>query len=124
MTKAKSKHGDRFDYSKVEYVNVTTKVIIICKLHGEFEQTPHRHLRQKYCCKKCAGNYKYTTEEWIEVARKVHGDKYDYSKTKYINTRTEVCIICPKHGKFYQLPYSHIAGCACGKCGHESAAKS
>ena len=59
-------------------------------------------------CPKCSGKYKYTTKEWIDVAIKIHGDKYDYSKVEYINNHTKVCIICPDHGEFYMLPTSHI----------------
>lgn len=63
---------------------------------------------------------KTKTEIFIEKARKIHGDKYDYSKAEYINARTKTCIICPKHGEFWQIPYSHInRGCGCFKCGRE-----
>lgn len=58
-----------------------------------------------------------TTNEFIERARKVHDDKYDYSKVEYANSRTKVCIICPEHGAFLQLPYDHLKGRGCRKCG-------
>ena len=51
---------------------------------------------------------KLTTKEFIEKARKIHGDKYDYSKVNYITTDTKVCIICPDHGEFWQAPHNHI----------------
>lgn len=57
-----------------------------------------------------------TTNEFIEMAKKVHGDKYDYFKTEYTNSKTKVCIICPIHGEFYQLPYKHLSGQKCSKC--------
>ena len=60
---------------------------------------------------------KLSTEEWIQKAKKVHGDKYDYSKVKYYNAHTKVCIICPIHGEFWQTPASHLMGNACPKCG-------
>ena len=53
---------------------------------------------------------KFTTEEFIQRARKVHGDKYDYSKVEYVNNRTKVCIICPEHGEFWQAPTNHTDG--------------
>lgn len=62
-----------------------------------------------------------TTEEFIRRAREVHGDKYDYSKVVYVNNRTKVCIICPIHGEFWQIPFSHLQGRGCVKCA--SAAK-
>ena len=57
-----------------------------------------------------------TTEEFIERARKVHGDKYDYSKAEYVNSSTKVCIICPVHGEFWQTPHNHLKGNGCPKC--------
>ena len=64
---------------------------------------------------------KTKTEIFIEKARKIHGDKYDYSKAEYINAKTKICIICPKHGEFWQEPYSHVnLGCGCFKCGRET----
>ena len=115
IQKAKSVHGDKYDYSKVEYMGCKTKVCIICPEHGEFWQRPDVHLKE-FGCGKCSGKHKYTTEEYIQKAKEVHGDKYDYSKTEYINARTKVCIICPEHGEFWQKPYHHIRGVGCPKC--------
>ena len=115
---AREKHGDKYDYSKVEYMNNHTKVCIICPDHGEFWQTPHSHT-QGQGCPKCYGKYAPTTEEWITSAHEVHGEKYDYSKVKYVNNTTKVCIKCPKHGEFEQTPASHIKGAGCPKCGIE-----
>ena len=70
---------------------------------GEFWQLPSSHKRG-IGCPKCSGCYVPTTEEWIASARKVHGDKYDYSKVDYVNKRTKVCIICPEHGEFWAKP--------------------
>ena len=63
---------------------------------------------------------KLTTEEFIKKAREVHGDKYDYSKVEYVNARVNVCIICPKHGEFWQRPSHHTNGCGCPACSYES----
>jgi hypothetical protein len=63
---------------------------------------------------------KITKEEFIERARKVHGDKYDYSKIEYVNTSTKVCIICPEHGEFWQIPTSHMLGYGCDLCSKNS----
>ena len=120
IAKARSIHGDKYDYSKVKYVNNSTKVCIICPEHGEFWQMPSNHLSGKGCtkckyetiCKK----RKKSTEKFIKDARKVHGDKYDYSKVEYVNNSTKVCIICPEHGEFWQVSSSHLQGCGCPKC--------
>lgn len=109
-------HNLYYDYSKVEYVNNKTKVCIICPNHGEFWQTPHNHLSGKGC-PKCANNVRLDTASMISVANAVHGDKYDYSKTEYVNANTKVCIICPDHGEFWQTPGNHIYNRAgCPKC--------
>ena len=114
---AREIHGDKYDYSKVNYVNNKTKVKIICPEHGEFWQTPNKHIYAEECCPKCNGGVRMTKEEFIERAREIHGDKYDYSKVEYKNARTDVCIICPIHGEFWQVPYVHIGmGCGCPSC--------
>ena len=120
IKKAHEIHGDKYDYSKVVYKKAIMPVTIICPIHGEFQQTPHDHLRY-HGCPKCAHIQKIkslssTTEEFIKKAREVHGDKYEYSKTNYINANTKVCIICPEHGEFWQIPNSHISGSGCPKC--------
>lgn len=118
IREAKQIHGDKYDYSKVKYVNNITKVCIICPEHGEFLQIPYMHLRGNGCI-KCNSNKK-TTEQFIQEAKKIHGDKYDYSKTMYINSNTKICITCPKHGDFYQIPYNHLNGVGCIECYKES----
>ena len=115
ITKAKEVHGDKYDYSKVEYVNNSTKVCIICPIHGEFWQIPNNHLSGNGC-NKCSGNDKLNTESFITKAKEVHGDKYDYSKVEYINARTKVCIICPVHGEIMIIPNKHLKGYGCNKC--------
>lgn len=99
ISKAIGVHGNKYDYSKVEYVNTLTKVTIICPIHGEFEQKPVNHLRGRGC-PYCGGSAKHTTEQFIESARKIHGNKYDYSQVEYVTNRTPVKIICPIHGVF------------------------
>ena len=125
ILKAKLKHGNKYDYSKVEYTNNKTKVCIICPEHGDFWQNPEKHTReQSQGCPKCSriknlDNLfkRLTTEEFILKAKKVHGDKYDYSKVEYgKDNDTKVCIICPIHGEFWQTPINHFKGKNCIKC--------
>ena len=117
---AKEVHGDKYDYSKVEYINTHTKVCIICPIHGEFWQTPAMHLKGQGC-RKCSGKKQslkqtMSREEFINKAKSIHGDKYDYSKVDYIDSRAKVCIICSKHGEFWQRPSDHLKGCGCPHC--------
>ena len=115
ISEAQMIHNGKYDYSKVEYVNAKTKICIICPEHGEFWQTPHNHL-QGQGCPKCSPTLKLNKDVFIENSNKKHNGKYDYSKVKYINNRTKVCIICPEHGEFWQTPSNHMYGYGCAKC--------
>lgn len=120
IQKAKEIHGNKYDYSKVEYNGLENNVIIICPKHGEFSQKPKCHLNG-HGCQKCGVEKRIeketlTKEEFILKAREVHGWKYDYSKVEYKNNRTKICIICPEHGEFWQIPNSHLNGHGCPKC--------
>jgi len=124
IRKAREVHGDTYDYSKVEYVNNKTKVIIICKEHGNFEQTPDSHLRGCGCPKcgieKRATNRRSSTDEFINKAHEIHGYKYDYSKVEYKKAIEKVIIICKEHGNFEQVPNSHLNGSGCPTCADET----
>ena len=111
-------HKGRFIYDEnTVYVNNETDIIITCPIHGQFKQKPAYHLRGGGC-KKC--NFKVTsTETFIEEANKVHKGKYIYTKSIYVDSKTPICIICPKHGEFWQIPTEHIRGYGCQKC-HQS----
>lgn len=108
-------HGYEYNYSKVNYINAHTKVIIICKVHGEFEQLAREHYDGQRC-PKCTKNVKLTKEEFISECNLTHNNKYDYSLVNYINAHTKVRIICPKHGEFSQLSREHREGQGCKKC--------
>lgn len=111
-------HQNKYDYSKIDFKAVKTKVCIICPDHGEFLQTPDGHLNGAGCS-KCSGVHRYSTNEWIEEAKKVHGERYDYSKVEYSKNSSKIQIICKVHGKFLQTPANHIKGKNCPKCtGH------
>ena len=120
IEKAKEIHGDKYDYSKTTYTNIRENINIICKIHGEFLQKANSHIIVKSGCPKCVNVYNYDTEEWIKKAEEIHGDKYDYSDTIYINALTKVIIRCKIHGLFEQLPKTHLNSTnACLKCcGH------
>lgn len=117
---AKDKHGSKYNYSLVNYINYTTKVRIICPIHGEFEQVPRDHISGTGCprCGREKANKaeSYTTEQFIEKARKVHFNKYNYSKVEYSKSSEKVCIICPEHEEFWQTPANHLIGQGCPKC--------
>lgn len=115
IKKSNKIHGDKYDYSLVEYENNYSKVKIICPEHGVFEQRVDSHY--KGCgCPKCSNTYKKNTKEFINAAKLIHGNKYDYSITEYVNKRTKLKINCKIHGVFEQLPNNHLKGQNCYKC--------
>ena len=120
IKKAREVHGDKYDYSKVEYVNSKEKVTIICPEHGELKQTPLKHLSGQGCIKchrvSIAKRYSLGTEKFIEKATAIHNGFYDYSMVEYLNSHTHVLIICPIHGVFPQDPASHLRGHGCPFC--------
>jgi very-short-patch-repair endonuclease len=137
IERAKKVHGDKYNYTKVNYINTETPVEIICNKkdkdgneHGPWRTLPTKHMKSVggSICPKCNAErlrelYSSTTDEFIERARKVHGDKYEYGETKYVNAHTPVLIICNEknkngneHGPFLQLPTIHARGSGCPIC--------
>lgn len=108
-------HGDKYDYSKVEYKNIHTKVIITCPEHGDFSQSPNNH-QKGHGCIECSGTKQRTTKEFIDESKIIHGDTYDYSKVDYSSLRNRVTIVCSIHGEFKQHPSNHLKGHGCEKC--------
>lgn len=131
IAKAKKKWGDRFRYDKCgAWKGAEVKFeIYCCKCEEYFFQTPHKHL-QGTGCKKChyelVGLNQPTRKnctKFIEDAREVHENKYDYSRVEYSNTKTEVWIGCSIHGWFQQTPTVHLRGSGCNECGNTSSSQ-
>ena len=124
IRKANITHKNKYDYSKVEYVNSKTKVKIFCSLHGEFEQSPGKHVFG-LGCKKCgvnkrANGRKKTLEEFISKANEIHNFKFDYSNVIYLGDKKKVKIKCSEGHIFDQSPNSHLQGIGCPICkGHK-----
>ena len=121
IKEARQVHGKTYGYDKVDYKGNHTKVKIECKTHGIFEQIPSNHLKGHNCLKcgmkSCAKSQSRTKQQFIKDAKRVHGNKYDYSHVDYVNTKSLVKIKCKVHGFFNQIPVSHINGKAgCKKC--------
>ena len=120
-------HKNKYNYDKVIYKNVKTKVIIICSKHGEFLQRPSDHLKRSGCpdCGTDSTAKKRTsdTQQFIEKAKKVHGEIYDYSLVEYKKDNIPVKIICSKHGVFKQIPNNHLQEKGCPKCVNKNETK-
>ncbi len=124
IEKAVKVHGDRYDYSVVDYINGNIEVNIICKEHGVFPQLPHVH-KGGHGCNACAieknANLKRKKESiFIQEATEVHNGKYSYENTNYIGTMSRVNITCPTHGSFSQQAHDHLQGHGCDDCAEYS----
>ena len=122
IKKANIKHNFKYDYSNVIYVDSLTKIKIICPIHGEFMQTPQNHLRGRGCS-LCANikksqDMQMSNDFFIEKAKQIHQNKYDYSKTNLLerDEKGKIIIICPIHGEFKMKPTLHLKGQSCPKC--------
>lgn len=127
INQAKEIHGDKYDYSLVDYKDIYTKIKIICLEHGEFFQSPVGHLAGRNCI-KCGdlkrGHYnKLTTNTFIEKVNIIHNYKYDYQLVKYLKNNIKIKILCHAHGEFEQLPMCHMRGYGCPKCGNSLKSK-
>lgn len=113
-------HGLFYDYGKVSYTNNKEKVCIVCPEHGEFWQTPNDHLRGRACPKcnhaRMSELNQYSAEDFVSLAKPLHGDRYRYDNVEYNGSKRKVCIICPTHGEFWQQPNSHLSGHGCPAC--------
>jgi hypothetical protein len=124
IQKAKEIHGDKFDYSKVKYINSYTHIIIICNMCAcNFTQIPNSHL-QGYGCENCAHiiiheNQKMTNSQIIQRAKEVHGNKFDYTNMNYINSKLSINIKCNQcNNNFQQTYYGHMKNKGCPLCEH------
>ena len=123
IEEVKQVHGDKYDYSLVEYIKAKDKVTIICPKHGEFRQSPDKHLAGKGC-KNCgvtssSSKRRYSKEKFIELCNNVHNNKYNYEKTDYHSCYDKITVTCPFHGDFIQEASKHISGHGCQKCSNE-----
>ncbi|RSO57538.1 hypothetical protein EA756_08575 [Acinetobacter lactucae] len=114
IEKAKEKHGNTYDYSKVNYQGRRSTIIILCKKHGEFTQRADYHLSGNGC-PYCSGR-KLNLKFFIERANQVHSNKYDYSLANYQGVNNRILIKCGIHGAFEQTPDSHLKGSGCPNC--------
>ncbi len=123
LAAARKRHGNQYDYSKMKYVNMVTKVVIICKVHGVFKKTPNNHIHLGQGCPQCRQiRYKgKTANGFIIAAREVHGDKYSYDRSVYVAAKKRITLTCPSHGDFSTTPDNHLHGSGCPVCRYSKA---
>lgn len=111
IEKANKIHNNKYIYTEVDYINIHTKVCIICPIHGAFWQSPNKHIHRKQGCPFCNGGIKGTLDEFKLKAYLIHGDKYGYDNFLYVNKNTKSIIHCNNCGRdFKQTPDAHING--------------
>jgi len=122
VEKVKEVHGNKYDYSKVDYKTTKEKVIIICPIHGEFLQHPHHHLAGRGC-RKCANKIininngrQFTQEQFIEVVKSKNIPNISFEKTVYKSKREKVIVTCKIHGDYETKAEMLLKGCGCPKC--------
>ncbi len=115
IKRAKIQHGEQYSYDCSEYIKYKEKLNIRCLEHGIFQQTPSDHL-SGYGCMACGGRKPLTTATFIQQAKNIHDNKYNYDNVQYSTAHSDVVITCPHHGNFKQKPYSHLKGHGCLDC--------
>lgn len=113
INKAQKVFGNQYDYSISNYISSENLINIKCLIHGVFSQRPSDHWK-KIGCKQCAiqekaNQLRYTKQQFIDLATKTHGNRYNYNNVVYIDYHTKVEIICSQHGSFWQKPAYHIS---------------
>lgn len=118
IEKARKTHGNKYDYSDSMYTTNKNKIIIKCNVdnHGFFKQKPNAHLNGRGCPKCSYKNYFLSLEEFIQKAKIIHGNKYDYNKVIYTDYISKITITCSEHGDFDQTPQMHLKGQGCPYC--------
>ena len=121
IKKANQIHNNYYSYEQTNYVDTNIMVDITCPVHGVYKQKPKKHLHKKRGCKKCAdikngAKKTKTLDKFVQDARTIHGNKYDYSQVDYVNNNTQVSIICKSHGVFLQTPHDHLGNHGCTEC--------
>jgi len=120
IKKAIKVHGNKFDYSAVDYIDSKHKIKIICKIHGIFEQGPASHI-EGYGCRYCNfDSQRHTTKSFIIKSVKRHGLTYNYKLVDYIGCKDKIKIICKIHGIFEQNPNDHLNGAGCRRCSNDA----
>lgn len=123
IKRAQETHGNMYSYLKSKYVKNNKNLIITCLFHGDFEQRPSSHIRGNGCRKCHLNKITNKTTDFIKSAKIVHKNRYDYSKSIYVNSRKEIEIICTTHGLFLQRSDSHLKGYGCRKCTYDNISK-
>lgn len=116
IEKSNQIYNYKFDYSLINYIDENTNVIIICKEHGQFEQTPEKHILRKQGCPKCGKTKKITIDEFLVKIKDKYNNFFKYQELNFKNAQEYIEIICPKHGTFKEKVHIHLNRNTCKGC--------
>lgn len=106
-------HNNEYEYPNFDFIKLEEKIEIVCKIHGSFKQSLKLH-RNGSKCPKCSNRYNLSNDEFVKKCKEIDPN-LNYSQVKYINNKTKVNIICPKHGLISRYP-SSIKKYVCFDC--------
>lgn len=110
-------YNSQYDYSRVKFNKLSDKIEIICKKHGPFIQRANSHLMGNGCRQCFMDNSRLTNDAFIQKAKSIHGNVYDYSKVVYLGNKKKVEVVCPRHGSFWVKPNAHTScKSGCPRC--------
>lgn len=109
-------HGRKYSYKNFVYTLYMNKSIVTCRKHGDFLITPDKHIHGRGCALCHDDNISKDTTFFVKMAKKVHGNTYDYSKSVYTKRNAKITIICKHHGDFQQIAHNHLLGNGCAEC--------
>ncbi len=125
-------HGEKYNYNEVKYVNCKTPVLIICDKNHKFEITPFQHLNGKGCTfcnninnefdlestnvKTNKKKFRWTKDLFLQKAKEVHGEKFDYSLVNFNICLDSILIICEEEHVFKTRIHTHLKGGGCNIC--------
>lgn len=130
----KETHGNKYDYSKIGFVRMNSKITVTCPTHGDFKITANHHYYRKQGCAECenlakktrivnyrglsaASKIRNTGVDFFKNCADSHNGKYTYPDQEYKGAKTKITAICPEHGEFEQSAWKHLSGKGCKKCG-------
>jgi len=124
IEKANLVHNNYYSYGKTNFVRAANKVVITCPKHGDYEQIANTHLSGSGCNRcaldKASNSLRWNNNIFINRAREVHGNKYNYSLVDYQGANSNIIVICPLHGQYSQLASVHLRSHGCPTCGYKS----
>lgn len=121
--RSSKKHNNKYTCDLSKYVDQNTLILIVCPIHGEFQQKPVYHLHGRGCpeCGRHSGNSTNTTSKVIARIEKEFPNMYITSKVKYVDQYTGITLGCKHCGNDFTIrTKSLFNGVGCPNCAKKS----